>query len=78
MALEYSTDGGGTWQAISGAGALDYALGQYVWNTSGLPSGGYRVRVNYGGGTLTDLGDDPTSQELADWTVARVRAFFGI
>jgi hypothetical protein len=57
VGLEYSTDGGTTWQVIPGAGALDYALGQYVWNTSSLPSGGYRVRVNYGGGTLTDASD---------------------
>ncbi|MBE7495663.1 MAG: choice-of-anchor D domain-containing protein [Verrucomicrobiaceae bacterium] len=57
LALEYSIDGGTTWQVIPGAGALDYALGQYVWNTSSLPGGGYRVRVNYGGGTLTDASD---------------------
>ncbi|NQT88757.1 right-handed parallel beta-helix repeat-containing protein, partial [bacterium] len=44
--LDYSNDGGGTWQAIPGAEALPYDGRTFTWDTSGLPEGnGYRVRV---------------------------------
>lgn len=44
--LEYSTDSGSTWNAITGASSLPYGSGSFTWNTTGYPqSEHYRVRV---------------------------------
>jgi parallel beta-helix repeat protein len=43
--LEFSTNGGVNWSNI--AASVDYALGRYDWNTTGLPSGtNYLVRIS--------------------------------
>jgi parallel beta-helix repeat protein len=43
--LEFSADGGVNWSNI--AASVDYALGRYDWNTTGLPSGtNYLVRIS--------------------------------
>jgi subtilisin family serine protease len=57
--LEYSPDSGWTWYPIAGADSLDYDLGTFNWNTTGLtPTHNYRVRVVYV--------DDPAVQDMSD------------
>ncbi|MEI8290337.1 MAG: right-handed parallel beta-helix repeat-containing protein, partial [Verrucomicrobiota bacterium] len=50
--LEYSSNGGGSWSTITGAGALPFAQSVFAWDTSGLaPGSNYKVRAtpNAGG-----------------------------
>lgn len=48
--LEYSSDSGSTWNAISGAESLAYDSGSFNWNTTGVtPAATYRVRAAFNG-----------------------------
>jgi parallel beta-helix repeat protein len=43
--LDYSLDGGTTWNPIPGASSLSYTAGEFQWDTLSVPSGArYRVR----------------------------------
>ena len=57
--LEYSSDGGMTWNPIAGASALAYSVGAFSWNTLPMPSGArYRVRVI--------CNQDPATADISD------------
>jgi len=46
--LEYSTDSGGTWQTIDGAGSLDYDVALFEWTPDTVPASEHcRVRVSF-------------------------------
>ena len=54
--LDFSADGGATWSNI--VASVDYALGRYDWNTTGLPPGtNYLVRVSKTDGSAMDVAD---------------------
>lgn len=54
--LEYSADGGAHWSSI--VGSVDYSLGRYDWNTTGLPAGAnYLVRISKTDGSAMDVAD---------------------
>jgi parallel beta-helix repeat protein len=54
--LEFSADGGATWNNI--AASVDYSLGHYDWNTTGLsPGANYFVRISKTDGTAMDVTD---------------------
>ena len=59
LSLEYSGDGGATWNPIVGASALGYAAGAFGWNVQALPSGArYRVRAT--------CNEDPATTDASD------------
>ncbi|MEI6396327.1 MAG: right-handed parallel beta-helix repeat-containing protein, partial [Verrucomicrobiota bacterium] len=52
--LEFSANGGTTWSNI--VASVDYALGRFDWNTTGLPPGtNYLVRVSKTDGSAMDV-----------------------
>lgn len=52
--LEFSPNGGVNWSNI--VASLDYALGRYDWNTTGLPAGAnYLVRISKTDGTAMNV-----------------------
>ncbi len=52
--LEFSADGGVNWSNI--VASVDYALGRYDWNTTGLPAGtNYLVRISKTDGTAMNV-----------------------
>ena len=54
--LDFSADGGVNWTNI--VASIDYALGRYDWNTTGLPPGtNYLVRVSKTDGSAMDVAD---------------------
>lgn len=57
--LEFSSDGGTTWQPIPGAANLPYGDGTFAWDTTGLSLSPHcKVRVTYNGDdTVTDASD---------------------
>lgn len=59
--LEYSTDDGGAWQAVPGAGSLAYTDTQFAWETSAITSSSLRLRVVANLPTFTyDAADGPS------------------
>ena len=56
--LEYSLDGGGTWQVVAGATALPYNSGRFVWDDSALSESPVAlVRVVANAGSVQDASD---------------------
>jgi hypothetical protein len=63
--IEYSTDGGTTWNPIAGAAAVDLTAGTFAWNTNGYVGGNeYRIRI-----TGNAPNDDVSGRSAANFTL---------
>ncbi len=74
VSLHYSADNGNNWISIPGAQNLEYNLGSYIWDTTGLmPGSQNKIKVMFNGdATVFDISGSFTIVDATPPTIAHI------